>query len=235
LDDANRPKHIDKTFYFARLVNGEFRVCEDRAAIETGALDGNKLELYWLENRVDVFFIHIQGSARLLMPDGEIRRISYDGKSGHPFTAIGKVLVEKGEIPFEKISMQSIRDWLVSHPQQADQIMRLNRSYIFFQEIDHPNPEMGPVAAAGVPLTAGRSLAVDHRLQTFGTPLWVATENPLPGAQRPFARLMVAQDTGSAIVGPARGDLFMGSGIIAGDKAGAIKNRADFIALVPVL
>ena len=108
-----------------------------------------------------------------------------------------------------------------------------NRSFIFFQEIDHPDPGLGPVAAAGVPLTPGRSLAIDHRLHTFGSPIWVSTRNPLPGTTHPFRRLMIGQDTGSAIVGPARGDLFMGTGEEAGKMAGSIRNEADFILLVP--
>jgi len=235
LDRANRPANIDDSVFFAKNVNGVIQPYEDRSAIESGALDGKGLEMFWLESRIDVFFIHIQGSARLVMPTGEVRRISYDGKTGHPFTAIGRVLVDMGEISPDRVSMQSIRSWLKVNPQRADEIMRLNRSYIFFQEIDHPDPQMGPVAAAGVPLSAGRSLAIDHRLQTFGTPIWVSTEKPLAGTGSTFARLMIAQDTGSAIVGPARGDLFMGSGHRAGEKAGAISNSADFIALVPVI
>jgi membrane-bound lytic murein transglycosylase A len=235
ITDATRPAHMDKAFFFARNQNGMLRTCEDRTAIENGALDGLGLELFWLESRIDVFFIHIQGSARLQMSDGSVRRISYSAKSGHPFTGIGRILIDQGEIANEKISMQSIRSWLQGHPDRADLLMRQNRSYIFFQEIDHPDLQMGPVAAAGVPLTAGRSIAVDHRLHTFATPLWICAPKPLAGTIEPFARLMIAQDTGSAIVGPARGDLFTGSGIAAGELAGTIASAADFIALIPVV
>lgn len=234
IDDTTRPDHLPDHFFFARkTANGLFEY-PDRRAIEEGALDGQGLELFWLESRIDIFFIHIQGSARLLLPDGTTARISYAGKSGHRFTAIGKLLIERGELTRENVTMHSIRDWLEAHPAKADDLMRENRSFIFFQIVDHPRPELGPVAAAGVPLTPGRSMAVDHRLQTFGTPIWVATKEPVPGDKAPFGRLMIAQDTGSAITGPARGDLYIGTGEEAGRIAGAIKHSAEFIAFLPV-
>ncbi len=233
IDDTNRPDGLADHFFFARRTENGFEEYFDRRAIEEGALDGRGLELFWFESRIDIFFIHIQGSARLALPDGSAARISYAGKSGHPFTAIGKLLIERGELTLQSVTMMSIRNWLETHPDEAGELMQENRSYIFFQVIDHPEPQMGPVAAAGVPLTPGRSLAVDHRLQTFGAPIWVATRLPLPGQQRPFARLMVAQDTGSAIVGPARGDLFIGTGDEAGQVAGAIKHNATFTVFLP--
>ena len=233
IDDTTRPADIDPAFFFARRTDDGLLPYHDRREIEEGALDAKGLELFWFENRIDIFFIHIQGSARLSLTDGKTVRISYAGKTGHPFTAIGKLLIERGELTLENVTMQSIRHWLETHPHEADDLMRENRSYIFFQIIDHPDPQLGPVAAAGVPLTPGRSLAVDHRLQTFGTPVFVRTQNPLPGSTRPFARLMISQDTGSAIVGPARGDLFVGTGREAGKIAGAVKHAADFIALLP--
>lgn len=233
INDDTRPPHIDPSHFFARKNEDGLSTYPDRRAIEEGALDGLGLELFWFESRIDIFFIHIQGSARLSLPDGTGARISYAGKSGHPFTAIGRLLIERGELTLENVTMQSIRHWLETHPESADDLMRENRSYIFFQIIDHPEPQMGPVAAAGVPLTPGRSLAVDHRLQTFGTPIFVRTAKPLPGEKKPFARLMIAQDTGSAIVGPARGDLFIGTGREAGEIAGAVKHPAEFIVLLP--
>jgi membrane-bound lytic murein transglycosylase A len=233
IDDDTRPDHMDPTFFFAKKNDSGLSEYFDREAIENGVLAGQGLEIFWLESRVELFFIHIQGSARLKLPNGETKRISYSAKSGHPFTAIGKLLIEKGALTLETVSMQSIRQWLLDHPDQADGMMRRNRSYIFFQEIDHPQPDMGPVAAAGIPLTPGRSLAVDHRLQTFGTPIWISTRKPLPGSSVPFNRLMMAQDTGSAIVGPVRGDLYMGTGYEAGEIAGRIKQEADFVAFIP--
>ena len=234
IDDTTRPAHIDPVFFFARETDAGLETYYDRGEIEQGALDGQGLELFWFENRIDIFFIHIQGSARLILPNGKTARISYAAKSGHPFTAIGKLLIERGELTRETVTMQSIRRWLEDHPQEADDLMRENRSYIFFQPVEHPEPQLGPVAAAGVPLTPGRSLAVDHRLQTFGVPIFISTEKPLPGDENPFARLMIAQDTGSAIVGPERGDLFIGTGKEAGEVAGAIKHAADFVVLLPI-
>lgn len=245
ITDEQRPAHMDENFHFAREVNEEikngintkFGMFPNRRQIETGALDNQALEIYWLESRIDIFFIHIQGSARLVVKDDlgneTIDRISYDGKSGHAFTPIGKILIERGEIEREKITMQSIRDWLITHPNQADDLMHENESFIFFQKIEHPKPELGPVAAAGVPLTPNRSLAIDHRLQTFGVPIYISTKQPIGDDCAPFQKLMVAQDTGSAIVGAARGDLFIGTGEKAAKIAGAVKHSADFIILLP--
>ena len=233
IDEDSRPADMDDHFFFARRTGNGYAEYHDRRAIESGALDGKGLELVWLDDIVDLFFIHIQGSARLKMTDGSLLRISYDGKSGHPFTAIGRLLIERGEIAPEDISMQAIRDWLKNHPDQAREVMWENRSFIFFQTIDHPQPELGPVAAAGVPLSAGRSLAVDHRLHTFGTPLWVETDRPVVGISGHFARLMIAQDTGSAITGPVRGDLFIGSGSGAGEIAGRVSHDAQMYVLMP--
>lgn len=233
IDDSNRPSNIGKDFFFARKTGNSITEYFDRAMIENGALDNRGLELFWFESRIDIFFIHIQGSARLILEDGSVHRISYAGKSGHPFTAIGKLLIEQGYLSKENVTMQSIRAWLENNPSQADGLMQKNRSYIFFQEIDHIYPNLGPVAAAGVPLSAGRSLAIDHRLHTFGSPIWVSTHSPLPHSKQPFSRLMIAQDTGSAIVGPSRGDLFIGTGFKAGQIAGAIKHKAEFILFSP--
>ena len=233
IDDASRPPDMAPDFFFARRTASGLVEYHDRAAIEDGALNSLGLELFWCKNRIELFFVQIQGSARLRLPDGSLERISYDGKSGHPFTAIGRLLVERGELDAETVSMQKIRAWLETHPKEAPGLMQNNRSYIFFKTVDHPRPELGPVAAAGVPLTPMRSLAVDHRLHTFGTPVFVETAKPLPRHEAPFASLMIAQDTGSAIVGPARGDLFIGSGDKAGEIAGSIKHPARFTVLLP--
>lgn len=234
IDDANRPPGWDPDVRFGRHTAAGIAEYFDRAAIEAGALSCRGLELAWIESPVDGFFIHIQGSARLIMPDGTVRRIAYAGKSGHHFTPIGRLLVEAGRLRRDEVSMQAIRDWLNADPERGRELMAKNRSFIFFADIAQPDPALGPVAAASVALSPGLSLAVDHRLHTFGSPVWVATSEPLPEQERPFRRLMVAQDTGSAITGPARGDLFIGSGEAAGRVAGAIRHAADFIVLVPV-
>lgn len=209
-------------------------LCPDRQAIESGAFDGLGLEIAWASSRADVFFAHVQGCARLCFPDGRVERITYAAKSGHPFTGIGGLLVKRDEISPNLVSMAAIRDWLAANPQRADRLMWENRSFIFFEKAAVENDYLGPVAAAKVPLEPGRSLAVDRHVHTFGTPIFVSA----PGLQdfdepRPFARLMIAQDTGTAIVGPARGDLFAGCGFAAGEKAGSIKEPARFVILAP--
>jgi membrane-bound lytic murein transglycosylase A len=233
VSDANRPAGMDAGFAFGRMAGNTILEYFDRSAIEAGALVGRGLELAWIESPVDGFFIHIQGSACLEMTDGQTWRIAYDGKSGHPFTPIGAWLADNGHIARADVTMQTIRQWLEADAQRAQTLMNRNRSFIFFKRTVNSRPELGPVAAASVALSPGRSLAVDHRLHTFGTPVFVATRDPLHGQARPFQRLMVAQDTGSAIVGPARGDIFTGSGEAAGEIAGRIKHPADFFILAP--
>ena len=227
----NRPFGWDEEYRFARRADdGTLLVYPDRAAIDAGWLDGRGLEIAFVEDPVDVFFAHIQGSARLKFPDGTGLRITYDGKTGHPFTAIGKLLVERGELEPATASMTTIRQWLAEHPDRARSLMQENRSYIFFREAPVESGADGPVAAAKVPLTAKRSLAVDRLLHTFGSPVFVSADAVNGEAWR---KLMIAQDTGSAIVGASRGDLFMGSGNAAGERASAVRSSADFYLLVP--
>ncbi len=231
--DENRPQSLDRSFVFARRTAEGLTEYHDRNAIEQGTLSGRRLEIAWLEDPVDAFFVHVQGAARLMLQDGQMLRVTYAGKSGHEFTGPGKVLAELGEIPLEAVTMQSIRKWFADNPHRINEILWQNRSYIFFREAGIDDPKAGPVAAAKVPLTAGRSLAVDHLLHTFGTPFYISVPELSAFADRPFSRLMIAQDTGSAIVGPARGDLFAGSGQSAGEVAGVVRHAADFFALVP--
>ncbi|GGA90539.1 transglycosylase [Brucella endophytica] len=233
LDDRNRPPHIDPSFAFARKVGEEFTEYHDRRAIESGELEGRNLEIAYVADRVGAFFAHVQGAARLHMPDGSWRRITYAAKSGHPFTSIGRVLIGLGEIPEAEVTMQSIRAWLRDNPYRIDEILWQNHSYIFFREAPVEDPALGPIAAAKVPLTPGRSIAVDRLLHTFGTPFFIDAPDLRAFGTDGFRRLMIAQDTGTAIVGPARGDLFTGSGPAAGEIAGVIRNNADFYALVP--
>ena len=224
---ANRPLGWDPEIRFARrAADGTLLAYPDREAINAGWLDGRGLEIAWVEDPVDAFFAHIQGVARLKLADGSAMRITYDGKTGHPFTAIGRLLIEMGEIAPDRVSMAAIRGWLADHPDEAGPLMARNRSYIFFRE----TPVDGPVAAARIQLTPERSLAVDRLLHTFGTPVFVNADNVAGAA---WSKLMIAQDTGSAIVGAARGDLFMGCGDKAGERAGAVLSPADFCLLVP--
>ncbi len=235
LDNGNRPADLDASYAFGHLkADGSIGAYADRKAIDCGHLDGRGLEIAWAKSKADVFFAHVQGAARLCYPDGSMRRITYAAKAGHPFSGIGRVLLERGEISPEAISMQAIRAWLAAHPEEADEIYWHNRSYIFFKESDLSDPNLGPIAAAKVPLVAGRSLAVDRLIHTFGYPFFIRSEKITHLDQgRPFARLMLALDTGTAIVGPARGDIFTGWGAEAGNQAGIIRQDADFAILVP--
>jgi membrane-bound lytic murein transglycosylase A len=224
---------LDHYLAFARADGGRLVEYHDRAAIENGALAGRGLELFWLADRVDLFFIHVQGAARLRLPDGSVRRVTYAAKSGHRFTGPGRVLASLGEIPEAQVTMQSIRAWLGENPGRADEILHRNRSFIFFREAPVDDGKLGPVAAAKVPLTPGRSIAVDRLIHTFATPVHVAAPSLDAFGGSGFRRLMIAQDTGSAITGIARGDLFAGSGDAAGEIAGVVRHEATFHVLVP--
>lgn len=235
LDETNRPGDLDPSYAFGhRAEDGTLSAYADRKAIDNGHLDGRGLEIAWAKSKADVFFAHVQGAARLLYPDGSMRRITYAAKAGHPFSPIGKLLIDRGEIAPEAISMQAIRAWLAANPDHADEVYWHNRSYIFFRESDLADPDLGPIAAAKVPLIAGRSLAVDRLIHTFGFPFFIhAPELTHLDGGKPFGRLMLALDTGTAIVGPARGDIFTGWGPEAGERAGTVRNRAFFHILVP--
>lgn len=233
IDATNRPAELDPYLAFGRMTPNGIGEYFDRAAIESGAIDGRAEAIAWLADPVDAFFIHVQGAARLLMPDGDIVRVTYAAKSGQRFSGPGRILAEIGEIPAEAVTMQTIRAWFRANPQRVDEILQRNRSYIFFRKAAVDDPELGPIAAAKVPLTPGRSIAVDRSLHSFATPVFIDAPDLAAFGDGPFRRLMIAQDTGSAIVGPARGDLFAGSGTAAGDIAGVIRHAADFHLLVP--
>jgi membrane-bound lytic murein transglycosylase A len=233
IDDATRPAGMDPYFRFAQKTGTGLGYYPDRGEIESGYLKGRGLELVHVANRVEAFFIHVQGAARIRLDDGSQTAITYAAKTGHPFTGPGRILLDRGEIPLAQMSMQAIRQWLHDNPDSADELLWQNRSFIFFKETPVENPDLGPVAAAKVQLTAGRSMAVDREKHVFGSAFYVAAPKVNFGDGKPFQRLMVAQDTGSAIIGEARGDLFTGSGFEAGEIAGRIKAEADFWLLVP--
>lgn len=233
IDDVSRPPGMDASYRFGRRKSwGLLEEYPDRAAIEAGLLRGQGLEIAWLDDPVEAFFIHIQGSARLRLTDGSEMRVGFAAKSGHPFTAIGRLLVDAGELTLAEADMDGIRAWLAAHPERQRALFDRNRSFIFFREVAVDDPALGPVGAAQVPLTALASIAVDRELATFGVPYFIAASDlQLDG--RPFRRLMIAQDTGSAIIGPARADIYVGSGAEAGGIAGRIRHDADFTVLVP--
>ncbi|MGY3610068.1 MULTISPECIES: murein transglycosylase A [unclassified Bradyrhizobium] len=206
----------------------------DRAEIEDGAIAGRGLEICWLKEQTDLLFAQIQGSARVRFEDGSTLRINYDAHNGYPYTPVGRILIDRGIIPKEQMSMQKIRDWMAQNPDGAKELRRQNRSYVFFREVQLSDKDEA-VGAQGVPLTPGRSIAVDKALHVYGTPFFIEGELPIESEQSktPFRRLMIAQDTGSAIVGPARADLYFGAGADAGKVSGRLRHNMRFVMLVP--
>jgi membrane-bound lytic murein transglycosylase A len=206
----------------------------DRAEIEDGAIAGRGLEICWLKEQTDLLFAQIQGSARVRLEDGSTVRINYDAHNGYPYTAVGRILIDRGIIPKEQMSMQKIREWMDQNPDGAKELRRQNRSYVFFREVQLSDKDEA-VGAQGVPLTPGRSIAVDKALHVYGTPFFIEGELPIESEQSktPFRRLMIAQDTGSAIVGPARADLYFGAGADAGKVSGRLRHNMRFVILVP--
>ena len=221
-------EHLKGERIAGKVVDGRLRPFDDRKAIEAGALKGRNLEMLWVDDPVEAFFLHIQGSGRVLLDEGGEVRIGYDGQNGHPYVAIGRELVARGVMPKEQVSMQSIRAWLAANPGEAAALMDKNPSYVFFRVLEGE----GPVGAQGVALTPGRSLAVDRSFVPYGVPLWLDAEDPLDPKAR-LSRLMVAQDTGGAIRGPVRGDVFWGHGADAEARAGVMKSRGRYWVLVP--
>lgn len=217
-----------------RTANGGLEPYPARADIERGALKGRGLELVWLDDPVEAFFIHVQGSSRVRLADGSLMRLAFDGKNGHPYTSIARVLIEREKIPKEQMTADRLRAWLNDNPGRASELMWHNRSFIFFREAEIADPALGPIGAQGVNLTAGRSLAVDRSFHELGLPFYIGAELPDgKGGLEPFRRLMIAQDTGSAILGAARGDIFWGSGDAAGYRAGLVRHAGDFFVLLP--
>jgi membrane-bound lytic murein transglycosylase A len=206
----------------------------DRAEIEDGAIAGRGLEICWLKDQTDLLFAQIQGSARIRLEDGSTIRINYDAHNGYPYTPVGRVLIDRGIIPKEQMSMQKIREWMDQNPDGAKELRRQNRAYVFFREVQLSDKDEA-VGAQGVPLTPGRSIAVDKALHVYGTPFFIEGALPIESEQSktPFRRLMIAQDTGSAITGPARADLYFGAGADAGRVSGRLRHNMRFVMLVP--
>ncbi|MFY9824631.1 MAG: MltA domain-containing protein [Thermoanaerobaculia bacterium] len=213
-------------------VKGELLPYPDRKAIDAGALAGRKLEIAWVSDPVGAFFLEVQGSGRIRLEDGRELRVGYAAQNGHPYTAIGRELIARHALTAKEVSLQTIRSWLEAHPDQAREVMERNASYVFFQTT-HGD---APLGAQGTPLTAGRSLAVDLAFHSLGTPVWLVSNSPSPKPGEPdrkLRRLLVAQDTGGAIRGPIRGDVFWGFGPDAEAIAGRMKNRGKMWLLLP--
>ncbi len=212
-----------------RVIDGKLKPYEDRPAIVSGAWPHNDKVLVWVDSPVDAFFVQIQGSGVVEMAGGgPPMRIGYAGQNGHVYYAIGRELIARGYLTKDNVSMQAIREWLEANPVEGAEVMNTNKSYVFFQALEGE----GPIGGEGVALTPGRSLAVDRSLISYGVPIWVDIEEPLPGAGK-LQRLMIAQDTGGAIRGPVRGDVFWGYGARAEELAGPMKSQGRYWLLLP--
>lgn len=203
-----------------------------RAEIENGALAGRGLEIAWTDDPVRLFFLHIQGSGRLIMEDGSVMRVGYSGQNQNEYIAVGKIMIERGYIAKENMSAEAIKEWLYNNPDKMHEVMNTNPSYVFFREIEGGD---GPIGAQGVALTPLRSIAVDKKFLPYGAPVWVNVDitQPEGGLEQNFRRLLIAQDTGGAIKGPVRGDLFFGYGSEAERMAGHQNSRGFYYILLP--
>ena len=195
----------------------------------SGVLKDRGLEIAWLSDPVDKFFLQIQGSGRIRLPDGEYLRLGYGGKNGHPFRSIGNELVRRGEFQPHEVSAQVIRRWVARNPRDGAKLLWHNPSYVFFREVTNVPADRGPLGAMNRSVTEGRTLAVDPNFVPLGAPVWLETEGP-----RALRRLMVAQDTGSAIKGAQRGDIFFGTGADAGEVAGRTRDSGRQVVLLPI-
>jgi membrane-bound lytic murein transglycosylase A len=229
-----------------RTASGTLVSYYDRGEILDGALDGKRLEICWIKNQSDALTIQIQGSARVHLEDGAMLRINYDGHNGYPFVPLSRILIDRNVIPREEISAERIREWVRANPRGAEELLRQNRSFMFFRIVgltDDRRPagvrqtwrEREAIGAQGISLTPGRSIAVDNTLHVYGTPFFIDADLPLTDEKRGghFDHLMIAQDTGSAIVGPARADIFWGAGDRAGQLASHVHQLGNFAMLVP--
>jgi membrane-bound lytic murein transglycosylase A len=200
-----------------------------RSVIESGILRGRGLELAWLDDPVDVFFLQIQGSGRIRMPDGRVMRVGYGGRNGHAYKSVGQEMVRRGTHSLDQVSAQAIQSWVKRNGNAGLNLLNHNPSYVFFRKLEDLPAEKGPIGAMGRSITTMRSIAVDPKHTQLGAPVWVEKEG-----REPFRRLMIAQDTGGAIKGRQRADIFYGTGPEAGDKAGTVKDGGRMLVLLPI-
>ncbi|MDP2109202.1 MAG: murein transglycosylase A [Thiobacillus sp.] len=212
-----------------RLVGNKLVPYPTRKEIGAAGDDFKGKPIAWAEDPVDLFFLQIQGSGRIELPDGSHMRVGYADQNGHPYQSIGKLLVERGELKLEQASMQGIKNWGAKNPDKLPDLLASNPSFVFFREL--PSDLPGPLGALGVPLTGGRSIAVDPRFIPLGAPVFLATTQP--NSALPLNKLVMAQDTGSAIRGGVRADFFWGFGDKAGELAGRMKQRGRMWVLLP--
>lgn len=221
-----------------RTPDGRLRPYPTRAQIDAGGLGRNARPVAYVADAIEAFMIHVQGSARLVLDDGRRLDLTYAGRNGHPYTSIGKALIARGEIKLEDMSLERLKAWVRQSGQEMDQpgraLLQMNRSFIFFSASPADRESSGPVGAAGLPLTPFRSIAIDRSVWPYGLPYWVEATIPWRSQDAtPFRRLVVGQDTGSAIVGPSRADLFFGDGPEAGRLAGAVRHHGAIYVLLP--
>lgn len=214
---ARPPELRDGTVYYSR------------SQIEAGTISGRGLEIAWLDDPVEVFFLHIQGSGRIRLPDGRMMRVGYAGKNGHAYRSVGKEMVRRGTHTPDQVSAQSIRSWVRNNPGPGHAMLDHNPSYVFFRRLPDLAAHKGPIGAMGRSITGMRSLAIDPRFNPLGAPIWIEKDG-----RRPLRRLMVAQDTGGAIKGAQRADIFFGTGAEAGEEAGTVKDGGRMLLLLPI-
>ncbi len=204
-------------------------VYHSRSQIEAGAISGRGLEIAWLDDPVEVFFLHIQGSGRIRLPDGRMLRVGYGGKNGHAYRSVGKEMVRRGTHTADQVSAQAIRSWVRSNPGPGHAMLDTNPSYVFFRRLPDLAAHKGPIGAMGRSITGMRSIAIDPRFNPLGAPVWIEKDG-----QNPLRQVMIAQDTGGAIKGAQRADIFFGTGADAGDAAGTVKDGGRMLLLLPI-
>lgn len=209
------------------LVEGA--VWHPRSVIEGGILQGRGLEIAWLDDPVEVYFLQVQGSGRVRMPDGKVIRVGYAGKNGHPYRSIGQELIRRGTHTPDQLSAQEIRAWVRRNPGPGMELLAHNPSYVFFRKLKDLPADKGPIGAMGKSITTLRSVAIDPRFTPLGAPLWIEKDG-----RDPIRSLMIAQDTGGAIKGPQRADIFYGTGHAAGEAAGTVKDAGRMVLLLPI-
>lgn len=203
-----------------------------RAEIDARGLSDAPV-LFYAADPIDVFFLQVQGSGRVVFDDGARARVGYAGKNGRAYTAIGRTLISRGALTKDNLSMQTIRSWLKAHPKEAAGVMQTNEAYTFFTLLPAGDPALGSSGTEGVPLTAGASMAVDNRIHPLGVPVYLSTSLPAKNGSAPFQQLLIAQDTGGAIRGAVRGDIYWGTGAKAERLAGAMKSQGRLFVLLP--
>ncbi len=226
----SRPKDLvtaPKIKYGRKTFFGGHEPHYSRKEINQGKLNEKDLELVYVSCAADAFFLHVQGSGRVEFEDGTFMRVGYAGANGHPYTSIGKILIEQGEVPKEFMSMQAIRHWLLANPHKAEKLLESNASYVFFRILEGD----GPIGSQGVAVSTGRTLAVDKRFHELGTPMYL--DAAIDGNQVNLRRLLIAQDTGGAIKGVVRGDVFWGYGDKAAEIAGTMKSSGQLYIFLP--